>query len=227
MIIPIFFRKYFHVSLLILLTLLPIAYAYDKGVLDKIIEAAANDYGKKAVERLKSWCKMMETNMDKEESQKLTAVNDFVNSLERESDMDNYGQEDYWATPLELLGRNCGDCEDFSIAKYFSLTMMGVPVEKLRISYVTALELQEAHIVLAYYKTPGSEPLILDILKPEIFLASLRPDLKPIYSFNGEFIWMSKGEEKELKVGMPKMIGRFEKWGDLQSKMQHEISLRE
>jgi len=154
MIIPIFFRKYFHVSLLILLTLLPIAYAYDKGVLDKIIEAAANDYGKKAVERLKRWCKMMETNVDKEESQKLTAVNDFVNSLERESDMDNYGQEDYWATPLELLGRNCGDCEDFSIAKYFSLTMMGVPVEKLRISYVTALELQEAHIVLAYYKTP-------------------------------------------------------------------------
>ncbi len=227
MIMQLFYRKHFLVSLLIILTILPIAYTYEKEILDKVIETVANDYGKKAIKRLKKWSKLIRTNTEQKELRKLTVVNDFINQLKRETDLDNYGQEDYWATPLELLGRNSGDCEDFSIAKYFSLTMMGVPVEKLRITYVMALDYQQAHIVLAYYNTPGSDPLILDMLKPQILPASLRKDLKPVYSFNGEFIWMSKKRGKDLKVGMPRMAGRFKQWSTLQSKMQHEIGLGE
>ncbi len=161
--------------------------------------------------------------MGERELEKLTIVNDFVNRAKRKSDADNYRQSDYWATPLELLGRNRGDCEDFSIAKYFTLKMMNVSTDKLRIAYVTALELREAHIVLAYYKTPDSDPLILDSLKPQILPASRRPDLKHIYSFNSEFIWMSKIRGKDLKV---EMSGRFKKWSELMSKMSREITQR-
>lgn len=220
-------RKYLLVSLIIMLTALPLAYAYEKEFLGEVIETVAKTYGKRAVKRFKKWYKLIETNMEQKELHKLTMVNDFINRSKRESDFDNYGQEDYWATPLELLGRNRGDCEDLSIAKYFSLTMMGIPADKLRITYVMALDLQQAHIILAYYETPSSDPLIMDSLKPQILPASLRPDLKPIYSFNGDFIWLSKSRGKDLKVGMSRMSGRFKQWSSLLSKMKQEIGLSE
>jgi predicted transglutaminase-like cysteine proteinase len=216
-------RKYLLVSLIIMLTALPVAYTYEKEFLENVIENVAKTYGERAVKRFKKWVKLIEKNTEQKELRKLAKVNDFINRSEWESDIDNYGQEDYWATPLELLGRNRGDCEDFSIAKYFTLTMMGVPVDKLRITYVTALDYQRAHIVLAYYETPGSDPLILDSLESVIFRASRRPDLKPVYSFNTEFIWKSKSRGKDLKVGMSRMLGRFEQWSELLSKMKKEI----
>ncbi len=81
---------------------------------------------------------------------------------------------------MELLTTNGGDCEDFSIAKYLTLRAMGVPDDQLRIIYVKALELNQAHMVLAWYKTPGSDPLILDNLINDIKPASQRNDLEPV-----------------------------------------------
>ncbi len=219
MIIKLSHRKYILVSMVIVLTSLPLAIAYDKKQLRNIIEAVSGSYGSKAVRRFEKWYKLIESNLGERELKKLTIVNDFINRAKRKSDAANYGKSDYWSTPLELLGRNKGDCEDFSIAKYFTLKMMNVSTDKLRIAYVTALELRQAHVVLAYYKTPNSEPLILDSLKPQILPASLRSDLKYIYSFNSEFIWMSKSRGKDLKVNMS---GRFKKWSDLMSKMRRE-----
>ncbi len=202
MIIKLAHRKYLLVSIIIFITALPLAIAYDKKYLRNIIEAVSKSYGSRAVKRFEKWCKLIESNMGERELKKLTIVNDFINRAKRKSDASTYGQSDYWATPLELIGRNRGDCEDFSIAKYFTLKMMDVSTDKLRIAYVTALEFRQAHVVLAYYQTPNSDPLILDSLKPQILPASLRPDLKYIYSFNSEFIWMSKSRVKDLKVNM-------------------------
>ncbi|WP_197479414.1 transglutaminase-like cysteine peptidase, partial [Oleiphilus sp. HI0132] len=81
-----------------------------------------------------------------------------------------------WATPLEFLATNAGDCEDFSIAKYFTLREMGIPDDMIKITYVKALELNQAHMVLAYYPTPDAEPLILDNLINEIKPAGQRTD---------------------------------------------------
>lgn len=223
MIIKLAHRKYLLASMVIMLTALPLAFAYDKKNLRDVIEAVSKSYGSRAVRRFEKWCKLIESNMEKKELKKLTVVNNFINRAKRKSDADNYGKSDYWATPLELLGRNRGDCEDFAIAKYFTLKMMNVPADKLRIAYVTALELGVAHVVLAYYKTPDSDPLILDSLKSRILPASLRRDLKYIYSFNSEFIWMAKRRGKDLKVNMS---GGFRKWNDLMSKMRREIAQR-
>ena len=116
----------------------------------------------------------------------LKQVNDFFNKQIRfESDMQIWNKNDYWATPMQALGMQRGDCEDYSIAKYFTLAAAGIPEEKLRLMYVQAIpknQYPQAHMVLAYYATPDAEPLVLDNLNGEILPASARPDLKPVYS---------------------------------------------
>jgi len=227
MIMKPYHRKYIFVSMIVLLTALSDAYANEKEyILGIEIGNVAETYGKKAVKLVKKWCSLMEKNTKKKDKRKMTKINDFVNYIEMQSDIDNYGQVDYWATPLELLGRNRGDCEDFSITKYFSLSLMGIPVDKLRITYVMALDYQQAHIVLAYYSKPNSDPLILDNLNTWVLPASKRPDLKPIYGFNGDFIWKSKTGSKDVKVdrsSMPRMSNQFKQWDALLLRMKKAI----
>jgi predicted transglutaminase-like cysteine proteinase len=143
-------------------------------------------------------------------------VNSFFNQLRFVSDIEHWGKEDYWATPMELLTTNAGDCEDFSIAKYQTLRSMGVPDEQLRIVYVKALELNQAHMVLAWYPRRDADPLILDNLINDIKLASQRSDLEFVYSFNGSGLWFSKaGQEK--RIGEAEKLSR---WHELNQRMQ-------
>lgn len=133
---------------------------------------------------------------------KLKRVNDFFNRrLAFDDDISVWGQSDYWATPVEMIGQGRGDCEDYSIAKYYSLIKLGIPVAKLRLVYVKAQQntlngpMQQAHMVLAYYATPTADPLVLDNLNPEIRPASRRPDLSPIFSFNSAGLWQGTGNQ--------------------------------
>jgi len=130
------------------------------------------------------------------EIEQLRRINQFFNThIDFVSDQDNWGESDYWATPLESLGRKKGDCEDFSIAKYTFLRVLGIPNERLKLTYVRARiggphsKVFQAHMVLSYYATPSSEPLILDNLISEIHESSRRVDLTPIFSFNSEGLW--------------------------------------
>lgn len=130
------------------------------------------------------------------EKEKLKQVNEFFNRLPNISDQAQWGRSDYWATPLELLGANGGDCEDFALAKYFTLRELGVPDERLRLSYVRAYlpatKEMQSHMVLTYHLTPNAEPFVLDNLTNTIKLASERRDLAPTYSVNGAQLWASK-----------------------------------
>jgi predicted transglutaminase-like cysteine proteinase len=94
------------------------------------------------------------------------------------------------------MGRGMGDCEDFAIAKYLTLVLAGVDVDKLRITYVKARTMDSgdvtnaAHMVLAYYPSATEEPVILDNLITAIRPASQRPDLTPVYGFNSKGLWV-------------------------------------
>jgi len=158
-------------------------------------ETVAQRWGPAGTNRLKNWQGMLQEGMrpDTSELERLTLVNTFFNkNIRFGTDLEVWEQEDYWATPLETLGRGAGDCEDFVIAKYFSLLALGVPETKLRFVYARALLQQgqalrvEPHMVLAYYKSLGAEPLVLDNLASIIATASQRSDLTPVYSFNKE-----------------------------------------
>ena len=123
---------------------------------------------------------------------KLEEINNFFNNVPYADDIEIWDQRDYWATPLEFLGKDKGDCEDYVIAKYFSLRNLGIESEKLYFSYVKSVEFTRTHMVLSYFKTPSSIPLILDSINFKIFPADKRKDLTPIYNLNGETLYHAK-----------------------------------
>ncbi len=182
----------------------------------RLVNAVTKVYGERAGKRVTAWRENIEFFNLLTEEEKLFAVNDFFNQLYFVDDIKLWGKNDYWATPLEFLGSNAGDCEDFTIAKYFSLLELGLPDKKLRMIYVKAIELNQFHMVLAYYATPSSEPLILDNLNPEILPASQRQDLLPIYSFNGKNLWLIKSSASNGQLAGKS--SRLSLWNDLRSR---------
>lgn len=148
----------------------------------------------------------------------LQAVNSWFNSRIRfVDDQIHWKQADYWATPAETVASAGGDCEDFAIAKYFFLRELGVPMDRLRITYVRSLKLNQAHMVLAYYPSPDAEPFILDNLENRIRLASERTDLEPVYSFNDDEVRMVQG-------GRRAQPSQIRAWKSLLDRLAAEIS---
>jgi predicted transglutaminase-like cysteine proteinase len=206
------------------LTLVCFALAFAQEIVtltDAQIGRLAQTFGAGTRERLTGWRDLMNNPRFRavNERQKLELVNDFMNRTPFVSDRQHWGREDYWATPLEFLTTNGGDCEDFSIAKYFTLRAMGVADDKLQITYVRETRIyNQAHMVLAYFATPDAEPLILDNINPTIQPGSSRTDLIPVYSFNGSGLWLAK----ELS-GRGQSVGsadRISLWKDLQTRMK-------
>lgn len=185
------------------------------------IDRVITTYGPRAGKRVQTWRSVVSNLQGKSEIEQLTGINQFFNQLNFVDDIQLWGKKDYWATPLEFLGSNAGDCEDFTIAKYFSLLELGISDKKLRLVYVKAIELNQFHMVLAYYETPRAQPLILDNLIGEIKPASQRDDLLPIYSFNGRNLWT-------MKTAQGKLAGkssRLKLWNDLRSR-ERSLTLR-
>lgn len=179
-------------------------------------------YSKFARKRVESWQELVATSQELNDNEKLTVVNDFFNSnVLFINDLALWQKEDYWATPLEFLSIGAGDCEDYSIAKYFTLKQLGVDEEKLRITYVKAINLGQAHMVLTYFKTKRSIPLVLDNLITEIKPANQRTDLVPVYSFNGAGLWLSKSRGTgNQRVGDS---SRLSLWEDLENRMEKSL----
>lgn len=150
---------------------------------------------------------------------KLYNINNFFNKIPYYTDLEHWGKPDYWATPVEMLGTNGGDCEDYVIAKYFSLRALGIPDSKLRMMFVTALRQNQAHMVLAYYPEPNAIPLILDNINPRILPANERRDLRPVYSFNGEGLYKAKAQGRGTKLGN----SRHKMWDDLTSRIERDF----
>ena len=155
-------------------------------------------FGPGPVTMFREWQQLLTDGRTSVELEKLHKANDFFNRrIAFDDDITIWGQSDYWATPLETMGRGRADCEDFSIAKYYSLMEMGIPISKLRLVYVKA-QLNgslQAHMVLAYYASPTSDPLVLDNLISDIRPASRRSDLSPIFSFNSAGLWQGTGNQ--------------------------------
>ncbi|WP_372061735.1 transglutaminase-like cysteine peptidase [Vibrio sp. 10N.261.51.F12] len=185
------------------------------------INTVSNIYGARAGKRVETWRAVLSDLQGQPEKVQLEKVNAFFNQLNFVDDIKLWGKKDYWATPLEFLGSNAGDCEDFTIAKYFSLLELGVSDKKLRLVYVKAIELNQFHMVLAYYETPRAQPLILDNLIGEIKPASKRNDLLPIYSFNGRNLWVMKTTQGKLAG----KSSRLKLWNDLRSR-ERSLKLR-
>jgi len=190
---------------------------------EPVIAKVRQHYGLTAVGLVQDWEATLLRSRNLIEEDKLKSINEFFNRrLRYDEDIRIWGVADYWATPLEFMGKGAGDCEDFSLAKYFSLREIGVAPEKLRMIYVRARiggpssTLSQAHMVLAYYPAPDAEPLILDNLISDIRPASRRTDLTPVYSFNTTGVFAGTATRPAASVD------RLSRWKDLLMKMQAE-----
>ena len=178
-------------------------------------------YGAPGAKALNAWLAMLDGQKNKPLQQQLSAVNEFWNrAVVQTDDSMLWAQPDYWATPLETLGKGAGDCEDYVIGKYFSLQRLGVPIEKLRLIYVRARmggvgsTQSIAHMVLGYYEVPTAEPLVLDSMVDFLLPASQRTDLTPVFSFNAQGVYVAGAQ--------PASVDRITRWRDLLARMKQE-----
>jgi len=203
-----------------LLLLAGAALALEAEFAAQMVAWAKANYGAAAAERVQRWHGLSNAGAAAE-LDKLRSVNSFFNEVPSVDDIRHWRKQDYWATPLELLASNGGDCEDFAIAKYFTLRELGVPDERLKIAYVKARLAPSgqsvAHMVLTYYPTPEAEPLVLDNLDGAIKPAHERPDLTPLYSFNARGLWAAKERVLGKWLGPAEDINL---WRDLLKRMQ-------
>lgn len=182
-----------------------------------VYEQISNKYGIDASKRVQEWERLLEGNTNASKDEKLASINLFFNEFTFIDDKVHWGKTDYWATPIEFIASGGGDCEDFTIAKYFSLRSLGVPERQLRFMYVKAVRLNQAHMVLAYFPKPDSIPLLLDNLHPKILPADQRKDLSPVYSFNGAGLWLAKAQGTGTLL---KDKPNHKQWQDLLKRME-------
>ena len=193
---------------------------------ERLLSTFSQRWGTGLTVRFNAWQSLLQTVRGGTDAERMKRINDFFNrQIKFGEDSVIWNQPDYWATPLETLGLGAGDCEDFAIAKYYSLKEVGVSPEKLRLIYVRAKTgssdaiAPQAHMVLAYYAQPEAEPLVLDNLINEIRPASRRPDLVPVFSFNSEGVFTGvSGKEATPAAG----TGRLSRWEDLLKRARAE-----
>jgi predicted transglutaminase-like cysteine proteinase len=181
---------------------------------------AAQSLGPEGVQAAQALQPLLQKAAALDDAHRLEPVNDFFNRRVRfTSDLDHLGVADDWSSPLQTLARGRGDCEDYAIGKYFSLLAAGTPQSRLRLVYVRAQTAQgvQAHMVLAWYATPQSDPLILDNLVPDLRPASARSDLVPVFSFNGQGLWQGVAG---ASAGDP--LARLSRWRDVSSRAHAE-----
>jgi len=119
--------------------------------------------------------------------EQLNAVNQFANEHEYILDIENYGMDDYWATPKEFLYNN-GDCEDYAIIKMLSLKKLGFDMEKIRLVVLQDTNLRTPHAVLAVESI--NDILIMDNQVDEVISHKYILHYVPVYAVNEMKWWM-------------------------------------
>lgn len=185
----------------------------------RLLQEMSSRFGPGALAGLEEWRLVLRDPERRTPRGEIERVSGFFNRVPFAEDLQHWGLDDYWATPVEMLASRGGDCEDYAISKYLTLKQRGVPIAKMRITYVYHGPRHAAHMVLAYYPTPDGEPLIVDNLRAEVLPASLRPDLVPVYSFNDDDLWVEQRGGKGVRPA-----GQVRKWDEFQARLARQYA---
>jgi len=144
---------------------------------------------------------------------KLSHINSFYNNILPQLDNQKYGISDYWSTRKEFLIDGKGDCEDYTIAKYFSLIENGFSKENLFLAVVKVSGQTTDHMVLFYFKSKDEIPLVLDNLSFKVIPLNNRPklDVKFIFNEKESFLITNNKIDKKVNVNW----GKDDKWNNL------------
>ncbi|WP_334057411.1 transglutaminase-like cysteine peptidase [Alteromonas sp. S005] len=188
----------------------------------KLKEEVKNNFGADKALHVNALESKLHDLENKAVKEQLIGVNTFFDEhIQYATDDIVFKQKDYWATPSELFGHSRGDCEDYAIAKYVALLHLGIDSSKLRLIYVKAKigrsRVTQAHMVLGYYDSPSSDPLVLDSLVSNVLPGSKRTDLIPVFSFNDSGIWQP-GKTAQVSSS----TSRLSRWRDVIERMKQE-----
>ena len=192
---------------------------FSRSVTPGLVRHYAAKFGPQVPSRLAAWQEFVHATGSMQQVfgdnlKTLRQVNTFFNRIPFIDD------RTHWRGGAESVASNGADCEDFSIAKYFALKELGVPIQRLRITYVKAVRLNQAHMVLAYYPEPNAVPLILDNLENDVRPATERRDLIPVYSFNDEDVLIVRKNGGSARAGSSLQIRL---WRGLLDKLEAEL----
>ena len=152
----------------------------------KAFRACLDNAGACTTSGLKAWREVASQTQGKLELETLKIVNRYFNRWPYKIDRELYGVSEFWATPQEFMKRS-GDCEDYSIAKFFALRDLGFDNEQLRIVILKDRIRRIGHAVLAVYAL--GDILILDSLTDLIFSHQKYRHYAPQYSMNETTRW--------------------------------------
>lgn len=136
--------------------------------------------------RTTTWAHLKQRAEGKSPLEVLKLVNSFWNTWPYREDMTNWGKPDYWAIPAQFLKKS-GDCEDYAIAKYFTLKELGFPPDDMRIVVLRDTIRNLAHAVLVVYL--NGEAYVLDNLSNVVQPHSRLRNYNPQYSVNENGRW--------------------------------------
>lgn len=141
---------------------------------------------------------------------KLSHVNAFFNKILPQQDNAKYGIDDYWTTQKEFLIKGKGDCEDYVIAKYFTLLELGIPKDKLFLSVVRVKGRSTDHMVLLYFEDKNSVPLVMDNLSFKVIPITKRKKLIQKFAFNelGAYVLKKNHLQNKVRINW----GEVDKW---------------
>ena|SRR6218665_2851278 len=172
-------------QLIFLIFLINYVSAYEFKLNEKDLKYINNSDKKSFIENRLNKYKNLKTQVkDYELLRKLSHVNSFINKILPAHDISTQASLDYWATPKEFLLQGHGDCEDYVIAKYFTLLELGIPKEKLYFAVVDIKGEKASHMILLYLENKESTPLVLDNLSSVVIPLTKRTKLIPKFAFN-------------------------------------------
>jgi predicted transglutaminase-like cysteine proteinase len=132
------------------------------------------------------WRKFLGGLVGKDKLTQITEVNTYMNKATYITDETNWGQKDYWESPGEFMAK-FGDCEDYAIAKFMSLQLLGFDPNKLRVVAVKDLNLKVGHAILAVYV--DDKIYILDNQIGQVVEAKTIRHYEPVFSINQTRWW--------------------------------------
>lgn len=135
------------------------------------------------------WRDMIDGLENGSDIKKMTVINAHLNKSSYITDMINWQQNDYWATIRQFFNKD-GDCEDYAIAKYYSLKELGFQSEQMRIAIVHDKNLDVAHAILVVYLE--DKIWILDNQTSNIITENNIIHYQPLYSINEQAWWLHK-----------------------------------
>ena len=146
-------------------------------------EVAANDMGlKKMTAGLQKFSGLQNP------EDRIRAVNSYVNNnIAYSPDSMVWGRSDYWAAPGETFARGEGDCDDYAIAKFFALKMMGFKDNDMRIVILRDGRKNEIHAVLSL--NYNGSTYILDNQSEYVVQDTQISYYQPIYSLSEKGYW--------------------------------------